>query len=56
MPDTAHVIAGRYTTVFEGTREQRGSATEKRTGLAVSRNNTARCSFSSSPTKLEDYW
>jgi DNA topoisomerase-1 len=22
MPDTAHVIAGRCTTVFEGTREQ----------------------------------
>ena len=32
MPDAAHVIAGRCTTVFEGTREQRGSATE--TGLA----------------------
>jgi len=55
MPDTAHVIAGRYTTVFEGTREQRGSATEKRTGLAVSRNNTAICPFSSSLTALDNY-
>jgi len=34
MPDRAHVIAGRCTTVFDGTREQRGSATEKRTGIA----------------------
>ena len=34
MPDSAHVIAGRCTTVFEETREQRGSATEQRTGLA----------------------
>lgn len=34
MPDSAHVITGRCTTVFEGTREQRGSATERRTGLA----------------------
>jgi len=31
MPEQAHVIAGRCTTVFEGTREQGGSATEKRT-------------------------
>jgi hypothetical protein len=31
MPDPAHVIAGRCTTVFEGTREQGGSATETRT-------------------------
>jgi hypothetical protein len=34
MPEPAHVIAGRCTTVFEGTREQSGSATEKRTGIA----------------------
>lgn len=34
MSETARVIAGRCTAVFEQTREQGGSATEKRTGVA----------------------
>lgn len=34
MSEQIHVIVGRCTTVFEETREQGGSATEQRTGIA----------------------
>jgi len=41
MPETAQVIAGRCTTVFEEAREQRGSAAVERTGSAREQRGSA---------------